>query len=117
MESPSAPIISPPPPPHRPRVLLGLTGSVATVKWAALVCALAEFADVRVVCTRAARHFMAMSEAYDAEAWARMRAVVPPVPVLDDADEWRDYASVHRDSVLHIEVRAHGARVCGAALR
>jgi hypothetical protein len=40
---------------ERPRVLLGLTGSVATVKWPELVLALREFAEVRVPGARQAR--------------------------------------------------------------
>ena len=37
----------PAPAPRRPRILLGLTGSVAAVKWTELVLALSRVADVR----------------------------------------------------------------------
>jgi hypothetical protein len=49
---------------RRPRVLLGVSGSVAAVKWEELALLLLDFADVRVVHTRAALHFAALAPAY-----------------------------------------------------
>jgi len=198
------------PPRRRPRILLGLTGSVATVKWQELCCALMSLrvgdadaaesvpaatttldfvCDVRIVVTESARHFVALAATYNSAADAQLRgllaaraalrfegaaagkggsdvgadggcsdagtpadapagaaAVAPhagaaaggadaggdavaavasgsagaalcaggrapsPEPpwaplLLSDADEWRGYASVGADPVLHIELR------------
>jgi hypothetical protein len=72
--------------------------------------------QVRVVVTDAARHFVPLAEGYDAAWWARCHALSPPVPPpLTNEDEWRSYASVHRDEVLHIEVTAAGAWLCAPA--
>jgi phosphopantothenoylcysteine decarboxylase len=89
---------------RRPRVLLGVTGSVATVKWAELVVALSAFADVAVVATKDARHMQAISQGYGPDAWAALHALAPPVRVHTDEDEWASYTSVHADPVLHIEL-------------
>ena len=191
-------------PRRRPRILLGLTGSVATVKWQELCCALMslrvgdtdaaesvpaetttseDVCDVRLVVTESARHFVALAAAYNSAADAQLRGLLaaraalqfegaaagkggsdegaagrggsdaetaagaahagaaaggadaggadavaaiasgsagaalgagwfapsPEPPwaplLLSDADEWRSYASVGADPVLHIELR------------
>ena len=43
---------------RRPRVLLAASGSVATIKLAEIAAGLVRFADVRVLLTAAARHFV-----------------------------------------------------------
>lgn len=43
---------------RRHRVLLGASGSVAAIKVVQLAYLLAEFADVKLVLTKAARHFI-----------------------------------------------------------
>ena len=74
-----------------PRVLLGVSGSVAAVKLPLLVEGLlARGAEVRVVSTRAAEHF-----------W---RDVPSQVTVYRDADEWSTWTKMG-DPVLHIELR------------
>ena len=93
-------------PRRRPRILLGVSGSVAAVKQAELAVALSSFADVRAVATARAAHFTSLGPDYDGEAWAAFAALQPPVQVLVDADEWGSYTCVGRDAVLHIEVRA-----------
>jgi phosphopantothenoylcysteine decarboxylase len=170
---------------RRPRILLGLTGSVATVKWQELCCALIslrvgdvdaaatttseDVCDVRIVVTESARHFMSLAAAYNSAADAQLRGLLvaraafqfegaagegridaraaagvahagaaasvshagapaggadssadtvgahavadnatePPWDslLLSDADEWRGYAAVGADPVLHIELR------------
>jgi phosphopantothenoylcysteine decarboxylase len=52
-----------PPAARRPRVILGISGSVAAVKWQALALLLFERgADVAIVATAAGARFMALSE-------------------------------------------------------
>ena len=79
---------------RRPRVLLGLSGSVACIKAQELVRALREWAEIRVVATGAARHFVedGLLEQAGAEK------------VLLDEDEWRRWKVVG-DPVEHIELR------------
>ena len=76
----------------RPHVLLGASGSVASIKVLPLVQQLSAFANVRVVCTAAARHFFDVDQ------------VGQHAPVLGDADEWAAWSRIG-DPVLHIEVR------------
>jgi phosphopantothenoylcysteine decarboxylase len=74
---------------QRLKLLVGLTGSVASIKAPQLIAQLQEFAEVRIVATKAAQHF-----AKDLSA-----------PVLVDADEWSTWTAMG-DDVLHIEVRS-----------
>jgi phosphopantothenoylcysteine decarboxylase len=112
---------------RRPRILLGVTGSVAAVRWEELTLALLSFADVRVVHTRSALHFSALCGDYAPEtskAWAAAAAEARPgssgaaasdatlvdesarLGLLGDAVEWESYARVGSDAVIHIELRA-----------
>ncbi|XP_075907972.1 phosphopantothenoylcysteine decarboxylase-like isoform X2 [Petromyzon marinus] len=78
---------------RRPRVLLGATGSVASVKLPLLVArllALPQQPEVRVVCTEHAKHFFAPESL--------------PVPVYSDADEWQTWTRLG-DPVLHVDLR------------
>ncbi|CAN0419932.1 unnamed protein product [Pylaiella littoralis] len=88
----------------KPKILLCLTGSVATVKASQLVIMLANVAEVKLLVTEASRHFLDRSEAYNREAHAAFCALDPPVRVLGDADEWGAWDSLG-DPVLHIELR------------
>lgn len=108
---------------RRPRVLLGVSGSVAAIK-APLVCErLLRFADVRVVLTAAARHFLPpIALPYGAPPPPPppegQEEQPPPAadddgtfgfpaaaqPVLLDEHEWRDWRRVG-DPVAHIELR------------
>ena len=65
---------SPPGPARRPRLLLGVTGSVAAVKWEALALALHAHFDLRVVLTEAGARFH--PEAYAAESHAAWEALL-----------------------------------------
>lgn len=78
---------------RRPQLLLGLSGSVATIKASELVARLVTWADVRVVCTGKARHFFAANELQQQFG----------VRVYQDEDEWTPWQ--RGDSVLHVEVR------------
>ena len=59
---------------RKPRLLVGVTGSVAAVKWEALCVALAPHFDLRVVLTEHAQHFH--PEAYAAESHAAWGALL-----------------------------------------
>jgi phosphopantothenoylcysteine decarboxylase len=89
---------------RRPRIIVGLTGSVATVKWASLASSIAQFADVCVIVTRHATHFTKLSHGYDAAAWAALQQQ-QGVAVVGDEDEWSHYHTVGHDEVVHIELR------------
>ncbi len=91
---------------RRPNILLGVTGSVAAVKFPKLVLELREFAEVRVVLTKGALAMMNAVESYDVAAYRAYRASVEAGDVLQytDADEWDGYKDVGKDPVLHIQV-------------
>ncbi|KAL4528107.1 hypothetical protein Ndes2437B_g00219 [Nannochloris sp. 'desiccata'] len=78
---------------RRPRILVGVSGSVATIKLTEITKLLLEFADVHIVSTKSARHFFNEAE-------------LPQqcCPVLTDEDEWRNWKAVG-DPVVHIELR------------
>ncbi|XXQ36922.1 Flavoprotein domain-containing protein [Plasmodiophora brassicae] len=78
---------------RRPRILFGLSASVACIQARAILSRLGEFADVRVVVTCNAVRFLTGDAALPASA-----------TVLDDADEWKSYEK-RGDPVLHIELR------------
>jgi len=80
-------------PSRRPRVLLGLTGSVACVKAEELVRALQSWADVRCCATPAALHFLPPG----ATALAGAQLFL-------DAHEWAAWRG-RGDPVLHISLR------------
>ena len=94
---------------RRARILLLATGSVACVKVPALVTELQAFADVKVVCTDAAFHFLrndGPAEKYDPSAfasWQESGEMSFSWPPIVDEDEW-GYGKVG-EPVLHIELR------------
>lgn len=92
--------------PRSRRVLLGVTGSVAAVKWQELAVALTKAgAEVRIVCTDSAKHFTDIAHAYNSAAAAEFAQLNLATSVYSDEVEWRSYSSVHADPVLHIELR------------
>ncbi|GIL64029.1 hypothetical protein Vafri_18017, partial [Volvox africanus] len=78
---------------RRPRVLLGSTGSVASIKVAGLCRLLLEIADVKLMVTSSAKNFI-----NEADLPTEVK------PVLGDESEWRQWRAVG-DPVLHIELR------------
>lgn len=76
---------------HSPRLLLGATGSVASIKIPLLVKELSSFAEVKLVCTKASLHF------FEAQGIER-------VDIFTDESEWSSWGSLG-DPVLHIELR------------
>ena len=91
---------------RRPRVLLGCSGSVATVKLPEMVVALNKRGcDVRVVLSsEAAIHFFIQSYDYNSTAWREFEAIGGYGLILSDRDEWGDWKRIG-DPVLHIDLR------------
>ncbi|GLD99974.1 hypothetical protein PINS_up008702 [Pythium insidiosum] len=89
---------------RKPRILLGVSGSVAAVKAPELALRLHAFADVRVVVTASAEFFLARAKEYDAEHAARFEAARDAIPVIRDADEWAAW-NVVGDPVVHIDLK------------
>jgi phosphopantothenoylcysteine decarboxylase len=77
---------------RKPRVLLCVSGSVAAIKTAELSRELLEFAEVRVIVTKWAMHFINISE------------YPKGVELLTDEQEWSSFTQ-RSDPVVHIEVR------------
>ncbi len=75
-----------------PRILVGVTGSVASIKLGALVEELLKLGQVRVVSTVCAEHF-----------WGSL-SLPSCVQLFRDKDEWSTWQTMG-DSVLHIELR------------
>jgi phosphopantothenoylcysteine decarboxylase len=80
-------------PRHRPRVLLGVSGSVAAIRVGQLAHLLCNYAEVKVVATTAARHFLKDADFPKA-----------CLPIHGDEEEWHQWQVVG-DPVLHIELR------------
>lgn len=83
--------------PSRINVLVGVSGSVAAIKVPEIVTGISRFANVRVVCTENARHFVDFEESL-------RDAFGNPISVYKDADEWNSFQK-RGDPVLHIELR------------
>ncbi|KAK8827685.1 hypothetical protein WA577_007232 [Blastocystis sp. JDR] len=88
-------------PSKRPQILLGITGSVATVP--ELCVKLHAFADVSIIATKPALHFLSIAKQYNPEYYAQFEQL--HIPILQDNDEWDHYQSVKKDPVLHVELR------------
>eukprot|EP01026_Neomeris_dumetosa_P017819 TRINITY_DN1692_c0_g1_i1.p2 TRINITY_DN1692_c0_g1~~TRINITY_DN1692_c0_g1_i1.p2 ORF type:complete len:216 (+),score=31.61 TRINITY_DN1692_c0_g1_i1:722-1369(+) len=76
---------------QKPKVLLGVTGSVATIKIYEVVKELSSWAEVRVVTTVAARHFFSETE-------------LEGTMIYKDENDWHEWQK-KGDPVLHIELR------------
>lgn len=74
-------------------ILLGVTGSVATIRTRRLIDALKKFGDVQIVATKAANYFLKQSKADFSD-----------VKIHVDVDEWPE-TYVLGDEILHIELR------------
>jgi phosphopantothenoylcysteine decarboxylase len=83
------------------RLILGVTGSVASIRTPALYRALCSAGhDVRIVATEPALYFFDPAEIETASVAAREARVL-----LRDADEWPASRYQRGDAVLHIELR------------
>lgn len=80
---------------HKLNVLVGATGSVASIRVPMLTQALSrEGANVRLVITKPACHFIQIEQKLDNAS----------VLIYTDEDEWSQWSSLS-DTVLHIELR------------
>ncbi|XP_077250640.1 phosphopantothenoylcysteine decarboxylase HAL3a-like isoform X2 [Tasmannia lanceolata] len=78
--------------PHKPRILLAASGSVAAIKFGGLCRSFSEWAEVRAVATKSSLHFID-------------KASIPKDVILyTDEDEWSSWKKIG-DGVLHIELR------------
>jgi phosphopantothenoylcysteine decarboxylase len=89
---------------HRPRVLIGCSGSVAAVKIPEMVVALAHKYEVLVVCSSNASFFLSKAEEYNPEVWREFMSIGGYDFILQDSDEWEMWNKLG-DEVLHIELR------------
>jgi phosphopantothenoylcysteine decarboxylase len=88
-----------------PRILLGVTGSVAAIRTPDLFRALREAGhSVRVVATESSLYFFDPAEIGPPES-SPEDAALPPGPLYRDADEWPAGGYHRGDTVLHIELR------------
>lgn len=91
--------------PHKPRVLLCFSGSVATVKVPELVNRIRQFADIRLVPSgQRALHFLDRCPHYNAEQWQAFVSQGGLDLVVTDDDEWNSWSKLG-DPVVHIELR------------
>ena len=79
---------------RKPNIIYGISGSVAAIKAIQLATELNTFANVRIVATKAASHFLANNGSN----------LPPGIIVHSDAEEWNLWTK-KEDPVLHIEVR------------
>ena len=106
-----------PRPRRHPRVLLGVTGSVAAVKAPELACRLIEECDahVKIVLSEGGRNFWEKAHEYDAIHWQRLQDYLlvqssthdttkNALQVIAAVDEWNAWNRLG-DPVLHIELR------------
>lgn len=106
---------------RRPRILLGVTGSVAAVKGPELACSLARDADVCVLVTRGGQNFMSKAKEYDAKSWDEFTTWTEKdadetssgenteegngsIIMHSADDEWKGWKRLG-DPVLHIDLR------------
>lgn len=116
----------------KPNLLLGLSGSVAAVKWIELALELSEHYTIKIVTTTPSGHFVRISreycKKYHPEILARFEnhfivcedaeildvfgakstssaADKVVLPIYSDAHEWMQYNEVKKDRVLHIDLR------------
>ncbi|KAF1322389.1 Phosphopantothenoylcysteine decarboxylase, partial [Globisporangium splendens] len=91
-------------PSRKPRILLCASGSVAAVKVPELALRLAEFAEVKIVVTKAGDFFLQKVSEYNPSAWSTFTTRPEPIEVIRDENEW-DAWRVVGDNVLHIELK------------
>lgn len=88
----------------KPKVLIGCSGSVASLKVPELVAELSQHFQVMVIATQNSHFFLEKSELYNADAWQRFESVGGWDVVLYDSDEWEMWTKIGH-TVLHIELR------------
>jgi hypothetical protein len=79
----------------RPNILLCCTGSIATLKVPQLAIQLSEWANVLVICTPSALHFLERAREYHPESWDFFQQ---NIRILVDSDEWYMFSGVTKYS-------------------
>lgn len=76
---------------QKTKIILGVTGSVAAIKTLEVYTLLSEWAEVKLVATQAAHHFL---------------KTIPKIklPIIDDKKEWQHWQK-KGDAVLHIDLK------------
>ena len=87
-----------------PRLLLGISGSVAAVKVAELYNQLSIICNVRIVLTSSSKHFYRRSKYYNDVNWQLFVNNGGLDCIFFDEDEWTTWDKIG-DPVLHIELR------------
>ncbi|CCI39624.1 unnamed protein product [Albugo candida] len=108
------PIVRPVTASRRPRILLGASGSVATVKIPEIVVRLYGFADVTIVLTKSAKFFFQRAKNYNPSSWMHLLELTkfsadlltdkPAITIYQDQDEWESWTEVGHP-VLHIQLK------------
>jgi len=96
---------------RNPRILLGVTGSVAAVKAPEIACRLVEECDahVKIVLSEGGRNFWEKAHEYNAFHWKRFQELLlstdkETLQVIQAVDEWNAWERLG-DPVLHIDLR------------
>jgi len=96
---------------RNPRILLGVTGSVAAVKAPEIACRLVQECDahVKILLSEGGRNFWEKAHEYNAEYWNQLQELLKSkdtdtLQVIEAADEWKAWDRLG-DPVLHIELR------------
>mmetsp|Transcript_9198 Transcript_9198/g.22548 ORF Transcript_9198/g.22548 Transcript_9198/m.22548 type:complete len:127 (+) Transcript_9198:79-459(+) len=93
-----------------PQVLLGVTGSVATVKSTQIAVQIARQLDahVKILLTAGAKNFWEpAAQHYNKHSWAELQTEINEtqrIEILHSEDEWRSWNRLG-DPVMHIELR------------
>ncbi|KAK8802139.1 hypothetical protein WA158_006533 [Blastocystis sp. Blastoise] len=88
---------------RKPNILVGVCGSVAAVKIPEIILCLSEFANIKVLISKSAEHFLACSKEYNPSVYNTFEE--KKYELYYDCDEWNNYNHVKSDKVLHVELR------------
>lgn len=88
----------------RPRVLIGCCGGSGAVRVAELALHFAAFAEVQLVVTQSAQHFLSLSRDYNAAMWS-LRP--PPARAAGPIPRRGMPALLHPHETLHVHTGAH----------
>ena len=88
-----------------PRILLCVSGSVASVKIPEIVINFSKVGDVQVVCTMSAMHFIHCSGLYNSSHWDEFNKLGGMNKFfINEEVEWKTWNKM-KDKVLHIELQ------------
>ena len=88
-----------------PKILICVTGSVAAIKIPEIVIILSKFADIQLICTKSAMHFIHCCSDYHNSNWNEFNKIGGLERFLvDEQIEWQSWNRVN-DGVLHIDLQ------------